>query len=150
MQAFSRTRLPGAIGVLIGLAIVAAFAADVAPSSTGALSQSLLDQASLGRAVGESMSLSVSLALLGFGLRQLTARNVDGRRSGLHEASIAGATVETAVAIAAAPIDDATASELDDSTFPASAAVLSLTEAQVERQRAGRQRQKRRAALTRA
>ena len=150
MNASSRTRLPGAIGVLIGFAVVAAFATDVTPSSSGALSQHLLDYASLGRAVGEFIALGFSLALLAFGLRRLTARKIEVCRAGLHEASIASDTVQAAAAITVPLITDGTSSEFDDSKLPGFAPVVSLTEAQVERQRAERQRQKRRMALTRA
>jgi hypothetical protein len=47
-------------------------------------------------------------------------------------------------------VADATASEFDGQELPAFAPVISLTEAQVERGRAARQRQKRRGALSRA
>jgi len=53
-------------------------------------------------------------------------------------------------AVAMLHVADATASEFDGHTFPTFAPVVSLTEAQVERGRSARERQKRREALDRA
>ena len=138
MNASSKNRLPGALGALIGLAIVAVFAIDLAPP--GSAAQGFPHAALLGRAVGEFIGLGFSVALLAFGLARLAARNVERRRVWLREASIA---------VALAPrIYDATASELgDDAKLPGFAPVVSLTETQVERRRADRQRRERRSAL---
>ena len=146
MNASSKNWLPGAIGVLIGLAIVGVFAMDVAPPASATPAQGWLDYASLGRAVGELTGLGFSIALLAFGLKRLVMRQVEQRGTQLREASIASNAA--AVAIVVPRIPDATASELDDDArVPGFAPVLSLTEAQVERRRAERQRQERRTAL---
>ena len=148
MNTSSKNRLPGAIGVLIGLAIVGVFAMDVAPPASATLAQGWLDYASIGRAVGELTGLGFSIALLAFALNRLATRQVEQRRTQLSEASIASPAAAQAVAIAVPRIHDATASELDDDArVPGFAPVLSLTEAQVERRRAERQRQERRTAL---
>ena len=148
MNTSSRNRLPGAIGALIGFAVVAVFAMDAAPPDSAALVQGWLDHAALGRTVGEFIGLGFSMALLAFGLKRLATRQVEQRRTGLREASIASNAAAPAVANAVPRIHDATASELDDDgRVPGFAPVLSLTEAQVERRRAERQRQERRAAL---
>jgi hypothetical protein len=148
MNASSKDRLPGAFGVLIGLAIVSVFAMDVAPPASATLAQGWLDYASLGRAVGELTGLGFSIAVLAFGLKRLATRQVEQRRTQFREASIASNAAASAVAIAAPRIHDATASEFDDDArVPRFAPVLSLTEAQVERRRAERQRKERRTAL---
>ena len=148
MNASSKNRLPGAIGALIGLAIVAAFAMNATPTDPVALAQGLLDDRSLGRAVGEFIGLGLSMALLGFGLKQLVMRNIEQHRAESREGSVVSEAAAPAVVIAVPRIYDATASELDDDPRrPGFAPVLSLTEAQVERQRAEQQRQKRRSAL---
>ena len=132
--------------MLIGLAIVGVFAMDVAPTASATLAQGWLDYASIGRAVGELTGLGFSIALLAFGLKRLVTRQVEQRRSPFREASIAGNAA--VVAIAVPRMHDATASELDDDVrAPGFAPVLSLTEAQVERRRAERQRQEHRTAL---
>ena len=147
MNASSKNRLPGVIGVLIGFAIVGVFAMDVAPPASATLAQGWLDYASIGRAIGELTGLGFFIALLAFGLKQLATRQVE-RRSGLREASIAGHAAAAPVAIAVPRMHDATASEFDDDArLPGFAPVLSLTEAQVERRRSERQRQERRTAL---
>jgi hypothetical protein len=148
MNASSKNRLPGAIGMLIGLAIVGVFAMDVAPPASATLAQGWFDYASLARAVGELTGLGFSIALLAFGLKRLATRQVEEHRTQLREASIGSNAAAPAVVIAVPRIHDATASELDDDArVPGFAPVLSLTEAQVERRRAERQRQERRTAL---
>ena len=148
MNASSKNRLPGAIGMLIGLAIVGVFAMDVAPPASVTLAQGWVDYASLGRAVGELIGLGFSIALLAFGLKRLGTRLIERRRTEFREASIASHAAAPGFAIAVPRIHDATASELDDDArLPGFAPVLSLTEAQVERRRAERQRPERRTAL---
>jgi hypothetical protein len=134
--------------VLIGLAIVGVFAMDAAPPASATLAQGWLDYASLARAVGELTALGFSIALLAFALNHLVTRLAEQRRTESREASIGSNAAAPAVSVAVQRIHDATASELDDDArVPGFAPVLSLTEAQVERRRAERQRQEHRTAL---
>jgi hypothetical protein len=132
MNASSKNRLPGAIGVLIGLAMVGVFAMDGAPPASVTLAQGWLDYASIGRAVGELTGLGFSIALLAFGLKRLATRQVEQRRSPLREASIAGNAAVVAIAV---PRCTMTASELDAMSGLRFAPVPA-PEAQVLRQRA--------------
>jgi len=146
MNATSNNWLAGAIGVLIGLAVVAAFLPD-APPATMALAQPLLDLGSLAWAVGEFTAVGFSLALLAFAVTRIAARIAQGRRLGRRTEPFAGAVAAPEVAAAVPQSYDATASELDDDAkLPAFAPVVSLTEAQVDRARAQQRQSERRAA----
>jgi hypothetical protein len=143
MKASSNNWLPGAIGVLIGLGIVAAFLGDGTPFAGGA-AQSLLDLGSFSRALGEFTGFGFSVALLAFGLRRLADRVLERRPAGEQDALIG--SVAPAIATTTPRSYDATASELDDSRLPGFAPVVSLTEAQVDRARARRLREERHSA----
>ena len=143
MKASMNGWLPGAIGALIGLGIVAAFLGTATPFA-GATGQPLLDLASLSRAVGEFTGFGFSVALLGFGLRQIAARILERRPAG--EEGPLLESIAPVKAIARPLGYDATASDLDASRLPRSAPVVSLTEAQVDRARAQRLREERRTA----
>lgn len=134
MNTLSKNWLPNAIGVCAaaaGVALIVAVAAS-------------------GDAIGRSVT-----ALIGggfaFGLLGSIAKGAVARRSAkLGAATQRGYAPACATVIAMPPPADATASEYEGTEPPAFAPVLSLTEAQVQRQRGERQRQHRRTALTRA
>lgn len=142
MKAPSNNWLPGAIGVLIGLGIVAAFLGEATPFAK-ATEQPLLDLASFSRTLGEFTGFGFSVALLAFGLRRLADRLLERRPAG-QDAPIG--TVAPVRAITTPRSYDATASELDDSRLPGFAPVVSLTEAQVDRARVRRLREERHSA----
>jgi len=140
-------RLPGAIGALLGLAIVVALASG-GGSAGDAIEQILFAGATLGRAVGEFTLLGFVLGALAFGLRRLAVAAGERRRSEARPPALSGAT---AMSLTAVPrLADATASEFDDQLQPSFAPVSSFTEAQVARERAARRREERRALPTRA
>lgn len=137
MKTKMKDRLPGVIGALIGTVIVATFAGGV---DTSAAWQALSAGTSLGLAVVEFVALGFALGLLAFGVRRLAIRISAARRLAMRPAedTVRGAVVATIVSIPR--LADATASEFDDASRAAFAPVTSLTEAQVERQRAQRRR----------
>ena len=137
--------LAGAIGVLIGLGIVAAFFGGATPFAD-ATGQPLLDFASLSRAVGEFTGFGFSVALLAFGLKRLAERMLEQHPAAEQEAPLESVAPVMAITIASPRSYDATASDLDDSKLPAFAPVVSLTEAQVDRARSRRLRDQRRSA----
>jgi hypothetical protein len=141
MKTKMKDRLPGAIGALIGITIVATFASGVVTVDSSAAWQALTASASLGAAMVEFVALGFALGLLAFGLRRLATRISAARRLAVlpaEEDPLHGAVVATIVSIPR--LADATASEFDDASRPVFAPVTSLTEAQVERQRAQRRR----------
>jgi hypothetical protein len=140
MKTLMKDRLPGAIGALIGIAIVATFASGVVTVDSSAAWQALTAGASLGLAMVEFVALGFALGLLAFGVRRLAARLSAARHLALLPAQdpVRGAVVATIVSIPR--LADATASEFDDASRPVFAPVTSLTEAQVERERAQRRR----------
>jgi hypothetical protein len=140
MKTKMKDRLPGVIGALIGIVIVATFAGGVDSVDTSAAWQALSAGTSLGLAVVEFVALGFALGLLAFGVRRLAIRISAVRRLAMRPAEdpVRGAVVATIVAIPR--LADATASEFDDASRAAFAPVTSLTEAQVERQRAQRRR----------
>jgi hypothetical protein len=129
MKTKMKDRLPGAIGALIGIAIVATFASGVDSVDTSAAWQALAAGASLGLAMVEFLALGFALGLVAFGVRRLAARVIAARRVEMlaAEEPRRGEVV-------------ATASEFDDASRPVFAPVTYLTEAQIERQRAQRRR----------
>jgi hypothetical protein len=144
MKTGSRPLLPGIVGALVGVGIVAAFGSGVVAVDSGAVLHALFVSASLGQAVAEFTALGFILGLAAFGLRRLAAYVVATRRlSGIVE----GITQPSATITPIPRLADATASEFDDSLQPTFASVTSLTEVQVERQRAQRRRDDRRATL---
>lgn len=138
MNMQSKRWLPDAIGVC---ALVAGLVMLVAVAAAGD---------SIGRIVTALIGGGFAFGVLGCVLRETVARGSDKRRGAVRGTPQEGYTAALATVVAMPPLADATASEYDASEAPAFAPVLSLTEAQVQRQRAERQRQEHRAALTRA
>ncbi|HSS69994.1 MAG TPA: hypothetical protein VLQ46_04995 [Casimicrobiaceae bacterium] len=140
MKTKMKDRLPGLTGALIAIVIVATFAGGVDSVDTSAAWKALSAGASLGLAVVEFVALGFALGLLAFGARLVTARISAARQLSMRPAEdpARGAVVATIVSIPR--LADATASEFDDASRPVFAPVTSLTEAQVERQRAQHRR----------
>lgn len=130
MNIRSKNWVPDAIGIcaiVAGLALFVAAAASADP---------------IGLSVGALVGGGFAFGVLGCGLKEVVARRGDKSR--------AGQRAGFAAIVATPRFADATASEFDDGEHSSFAPVVSLTEAQVERQRAERQRQGQRATLTRA
>lgn len=138
MTTLSKKWLPSAFGigaVIAGLALLVAVAAS-------------------GDAIGRSVTVLIG-AGFAFGVLACVVKETVARRGSAHYAapragSAASHVSTSATIVAMPPAADATASEFDETEGPAFAPVVSLTEAQVERQRAERLRKERRATLTRA
>lgn len=135
MKTASRTWLPGTFGALVGIAIVAAFGTGVVPVQSAAIMQA---GASLGRAVAEFTALGFALGLGAFVFRRFVAHIIHARRLAIRGAAATGRAMMPANVVTIPRLADATASEFDDGVRPAFAPVTSLTEAQVERERARR------------
>ena len=111
----------------------------------------LFADATLGRAVVEFILVGMAFGGLGLAFK-LGAASILGRgRASVGELSLATAATQSVV-VALPAAADATASEFDEFRRPEFAPVISLTEAQVSRQRAERERERdrRRATLSRA
>jgi hypothetical protein len=123
----------GACAMLGGLAllVVAATSGDV-----------------LGHSVGALVGAGLAGGVLGCFAKEAAARRDATRRAALHGISQAN-HAPASVMVMIPPLADATASEFDEREQATFAPVVSLTEAQVERQRE-RLRQARRATLNRA
>ena len=134
MKTLSRSKLPGAVGAFTAIAGVVLLAAIVFPADP------------LGRVVGALIGVSVVLGLVGTVVREALARRDPVRSIAQRRLLLE----RYAVVVTTPRVTDATASEFGEDRHPAFAPVVSLTEAQVERQRSERQRQHRHAALTRA
>jgi hypothetical protein len=133
MKTLSQNWLIGAIGAC---AVVAGIALLVVVAASGD---------AIGRSVGTLIGGGFALGVLGCGLKEALARR------DLHRlAPSASYAALPASIVAMPPTADATASEFDEIAQPAFAPVMSLTEAQVERQLAERRRQERSIALNRA
>jgi hypothetical protein len=133
MNRLSENKLIDAIGAFTALAGAAVVAAIVVPADP------------LGRVIGALLGASFLLAVAA-----LLVREALGRGQGVRRPASGMLRSETAATVMPMPrLTDATASEFDDAVRPAFAPIVSLTEAQVERQRAPRRREQR-AALTRA
>lgn len=133
MNRLSENKLIDAIGVFTALAGAAVVAAIVVPADP------------LGRVIGALLGASLLLAVAALLVREALGRGQDLRRPALGMLRS-----ETAATVMPMPrLTDATASEFDNAVRPAFAPIVSLTEAQVERQRAARRREQR-AALTKA
>jgi hypothetical protein len=136
MKTALRKWLPGTVGALLGIAIVAAFGSGVVPAPSGAIMQTLHAGAALGRAVAEFTALGFVLGLVAFGLRRFAAHIIEARRLAMRPPRATGAPAMSARVVTIPRLADATASEFDDRARPAFAPVTSFTEAQVERERA--------------
>ncbi len=138
MKTLSKIRLLDAMGVCAaagGLALLVAVAAA---------------GDSIGRSVTAMIGGGFAFGMLGLGLKLAVARR-RGVPEALHAASSASfAAAPAGLFVAMPPMADATASEFDEIRKPAFAPVVSLTEAQVERELAERRRQAQRATRTRA
>ena len=138
--------LPGAIGALIGVAVVAAFGGGV-PVDKEAAEQLLLGAATLGRAVAEFVAIGFGLGLAMFGAVRLVGHQRERRAATPRDAAQLAPAAAAEVVVSFPRLADATASEFDDVPTRAPASITSLTEAQVERQRAERKRAERHAGL---
>ena len=124
-----------AIGACTGIAGLALLVAIVAAGGP------------IGLGVGAMIGGGFAFGVLACGLKEAAARRGDRRRAEAREAL--AASYAPASAIVATPLFiDATASELDAGEQPGFAPVTSLTEVQVLRQRAAREREERRAKLS--
>jgi len=137
MKTLSKHKLPGVIGSLIGLAIVATIGSGAVPTDSGAMQQLLLTGENLGLGVAEFLALGFLLGLSAFGLRQL-AVHISETRLGLRRAEPVIGAPMSATTMPTLRLPDATASGLEEAANTAFTPVTSLTEAQVQRQRAAR------------
>jgi len=146
MRTLSKHQLPGAIGAVIGLAIVAVLASGSTPTDSDAMQQLLLTGENLGLGVVEFLTLGFLLGLGAFGLRQLAVHINDTRLS----SRPVDALGDAAMSATNAPImrlPDVTAAGFEAAANTAFAPVTSLTEAQVHRKLAERKREERRSTL---
>jgi len=126
--------------------VLTASAATAEAASPQSLAPLFVD-ATLGEAVVEFIALGALFGTLGLAVKLIAAHMSEYRRVALEQpASVAGQGVVVALPATA----DATASEFDDIRRPEFAPVISLIEAQVQRQRANRARDEQRANLNRA
>ena len=143
------------LGAMLGVAAVAVLIAMVWQTdpnpSTSVSAQAvspLLSDGTLGRMVVEFIAAGFALGVLGVGMKLFAARFGELRRVALQRTSVTvSAPAPTVVELAAAY---ATASEVDDIKQAGFAPIVSLTEAQVRRQRAERDRARKRATLNSA
>ena len=138
MTTLSRNWLPGAIGACAVVAGLALLTAVVASGDA------------LGNSVAAIIGGGFALGVLGCGLKEIAARRRGGGYAMPRAAAPASYAALPVTIVPLPAIADATASEFDEVARPAFAPVVSLTEAQVERQRAGKRAQERRATQTRA
>lgn len=138
MTKLSRNWVPDAIAVcaaLAGLALVAAVAAS---------------GDAIGRSVVAIIGGGLAFGLLGLGVNEVVLRR-RGRYFSVPSAGVPARNAPAPVALGVPPsFVDATASEFDEGAPAAFAPVVSLTEAQVARQRANERAQEHRATRTRA
>jgi hypothetical protein len=139
----SKNQLPGAIGAVIGLAIVAVFASGAMPTDSGVMQQLLFTGENLGLGVAEFLALGFLLGLGAFGLRQL-AVHIHETRFKLRRADAASDTVMAATSMPIVRLPDVTVAGFEDAANTAFAPVTSLTEVQVQRKRAERKQDERR------
>ena len=137
MNTLSRNKLTDAVGACTAIAGVLLLAAMVIPADP------------LGRLVGALIGASLVTGIVGAFVREGLAHRDHVRRTARRAALLQHEAPGPAV-ILMPRVADATASEFDGQERLTFAPVVSLTEAQVERGRAARQRQKRREALSRA
>lgn len=137
MNMLSKNWLPDAIGacaLLAGLALLGVV---------------LASGDAIGHSVGGLIGTGFLFGVLGCVGKQALASRSEGRRAAERALSQASPAPALGSLVVMPPVADATASEFDASEQASFAPVVSLTEAQVERQR-GRQGQQRRATLNRA
>ncbi|TMH29261.1 MAG: hypothetical protein E6H66_20230 [Betaproteobacteria bacterium] len=139
MDTRMKARLMGAIGGMLYVAWTTADAATLHAFTP------LLADSTLGAALIEFVAAGAALGALGFVLKLVAARLSKRGRASSRPASAPASDRDVVVALPAAA--DATASEFDDVRRPVFAPVISLTEAQVQRQRAARTRERRSATL---
>jgi hypothetical protein len=133
MNTMRNNKLIDALSAFTALAGAAVVAAIVIPADP------------LGRAIGALLVASFLPGAAGALVRETLLRRKD-----LRAPALPTLRVETAASVRPMPwLADATASEFDDEPRPAFAPIVSLTEVQVERQRAARRREHR-SALTKA
>ena len=133
----SKNWLPDAIGACAVLAGLALLGVVVASGDA------------IGNSVGALIGAGSLFGVLGCVGKQALASRGEPRHAALHAPSQASDVPAPATIVVMPPVADATASEYNESEQASFAPVVSLTEAQVERQRE-RQRQWRRATLNRA
>ena len=107
-----------------------------------------LSGSAMGRDVTGLIGGSLALGVLGCVVKEALQRRGEGSRA-VRAPHVAAASASAAI-IELPLLADATASTYEGNEAPAFAPVLSLTEAQLERQLAGRKREQTRAALNRA
>jgi len=138
------------LGVVLGVAIIALFAAlawQVGPIPQYVRAQAvtpLLADGTLGRTVVEFIAAGFAMGALGVAVNLLAVRVREFRRAGRQRTSPGRSARVVTLEFAAA---DAAASEFDDMEQPGFTPIVSLTEAQVHRQRTQRVAERRRATL---
>jgi hypothetical protein len=137
MNPLSRNKLADAVGACTAIAGVLLLAAMVIPGDP------------LGRLVGALIGASLLAGIVGAFVREGLALRDHVRRTALRT-TLPARAAPSSVIVAMPQVADATASEFDGPDHRPFAPVVSLTEAQVERGRAARQRQKRFEAMNRA
>lgn len=143
MKILLKHKLPGVIGSLIGLAMLAMFGSGAVPDDSGAMQRLLLAGENLGSGVAEFLALGFLLGLSAFGLRQLGV-HIRETRLKLTRAEVVIGAPMSATTMPMLRLPDATASGLEEAANTAFTPVTSLTEAQVQRQRAARKHDDRR------
>jgi hypothetical protein len=134
MNAPSKHWTHDAIGACTGIAGLALLVATVAAGDP------------IGLGVGAVIGGGFAFGVLACGLKEATSRRSDRRRTEAREAPVASYVPASGI-VAIPLLIDATASESGAPRQPGFAPVTSLTEVQVLRQRAAREREKRRVTL---
>jgi hypothetical protein len=124
-----------AIGACTGIAGLALLVAIVAAGGP------------IGLGIGAVIGGGFVFGVLACGSKEVLARRSDRRRAEAREALVASYVPASAI-VPMPHFVDATASEFDAARRPGFAPVISLTESQVLRRRAARERERRRATLT--
>jgi hypothetical protein len=127
MNRLSDNKLIDAVGAFTALAGAAVVAAIVVPADP------------LGRAIGALLGASLLLGVVAALVREALKRGQEPHLPALREPRI----VTAATLMPMLRLADATASEFDGEPRPAFAPIVSLTEVQVERQRAAQRREQR-------
>ena len=144
------------LGVVLGVAVIAMFAAvswqggsDTSQHVQAQVVAPLLADGTLGRTVVEFIAAGFALGALGVALKLFGVRVKEFRTAALQRTSTTRSARVVALDFSPA---DATASEFDDvePKQPGFASIVSLTEAQVHRQRTRRAAERRRATLSSA
>ncbi len=135
MNALAKHLMHDAIGVCTGIAGLALLVAIVAADDA------------IGLGVGAMIGGSCAFGMLACGLKEAVARRGDRRRAEAREAPLSSHAPASAI-VPMPHFVDAMASDFDAARQAGFVPVTSLTEVQVLRQRAVREREKRRARLT--